>query len=95
MKVVEAYRDDLTVVCECCFNWYWLADACLDAGIELVLDHALYLKDIHGGKNKTDRRDTEKLASLELLPLTSESATSVRPTGRPQNQARASSCCAR
>ncbi len=71
LKLIEPYRDDLTVVCECCFNWYWLADACFDAEIEFVLGHALYLKHIHGGKNKNDKIDSEKLAHLlraNLIP---------------------------
>ena len=71
LKRVEPYRHDLTVVCECTFNWYWLADACFDARIEFVLGHALYLKHIHGGKNKNDRIDSEKLAHLlraNLIP---------------------------
>lgn len=71
LKLVAPYIHDLTVVCECCFNWYWLADACLDADIEFVLAHALYLKHIHGGKNKNDRLDSEKLAHLlrtNLIP---------------------------
>ena len=54
LKLVAPYRHSLTVVCECCYNWYWLADACMDADIEFVLAHALYLKHIHGGKNKND-----------------------------------------
>ena len=33
----EPYRHDLTVTCESTFNGYWLADACMDAGIEFVL----------------------------------------------------------
>ncbi len=71
LKLVKPYRHDLTVVCECTFNWYWLVDACFDAGIECVLAHALYLKHIHGGKNKNDRIDSEKLAHLlraNLIP---------------------------
>jgi hypothetical protein len=50
LKRVEPYRHDLTVVSECTFNGYWLADACFEANIEFVLAHALYLKHIHGGK---------------------------------------------
>jgi transposase len=68
---IEPYRHDLTVVCESTFNWYWLADACCDTNIEFVLAHALYLKHIHGGKNKNDRIDSEKLAHLlraNLIP---------------------------
>ncbi len=71
LKRVEPYRHDLTVVSECTFNWYWLADACFEADIHFVLAHALYLKHIHGGKNKNDRIDSEKLAHLlraNLIP---------------------------
>jgi transposase len=72
LKRVEAYRHDMTVVCECTFNWYWLADACEAAGIKFVLAHALYAAHIHGGKNKNDRIDSEKLAHLlrtNLIPV--------------------------
>ncbi len=71
LKRVEPYRHDMTIVCESTFNWYWLADACCDANMEFVLAHALYLKHIHGGKNKNDRIDSEKLAHLlraNLIP---------------------------
>jgi transposase len=71
LKRVEPYRHDLTVCCECMFGWYWLADACQAAGLPFVLAHALYLKAIHGGKNKNDRIDSEKLAHLlrsNLIP---------------------------
>ena len=53
------------------FGWYWLAAACADAGLHFVLAHALYLKAIHGGKNKNDRVDSEKIAHLlrtNLIP---------------------------
>jgi len=71
LKLVASYRHDLTVCCECMFGWYWLADACQDAGLSFVLAHALYLRAIHGGKNKNDRIDSEKLAHLlrtNLIP---------------------------
>src|SRR5208337_3093716 len=71
LKLVAPYRHDLTVCAECMFGWYWLADACQDAGLKFVLAHALYLKAIHGGKNKNDRIDSEKLAHLlrtNLIP---------------------------
>src|SRR5271166_4272829 len=53
------------------FGWYWLSDACQAAGLHFVLAHALYLKAIHGGKNKNDRIDSEKIAHLlrtNLIP---------------------------
>ena len=71
LKLVQPYRHDLTVCCECMFGWYWLADACQQAGLTFVLAHALYLKAIHGGKNKNDRIDSEKIAHLlraNLIP---------------------------
>ena len=71
MSRIKPYRESLTVCCECTFNWYWLADACAAEQIEFVLAHALYVKAIHGGKNKNDRIDSEKLAHLlrsNLIP---------------------------
>ncbi len=64
LKLVEPYKHSLTVCCECMFGWYWLADACQAAGLTFVLAHALYVRAIHGGKNKNDRIDSEKLAHL-------------------------------
>lgn len=71
LKLIEPYKHDLTVCCECMFGWYWLADACQAAGLKFVLAHALYLRLIHGGKNKNDRIDSEKLTHLlrsNLIP---------------------------
>jgi hypothetical protein len=71
LKLVASYRHDLTVCCECMFGWYWLSDACQAAGLTFVLAHALYVRAIHGGKNKNDRIDSEKLTHLlrsNLIP---------------------------
>ncbi len=71
LKLVAPYRHDLTVCAECMFGWYWLADACQAAGLTFVLAHALYVRAIHGGKNKNDRIDSEKLTHLlrsNLIP---------------------------
>lgn len=71
LRKISPWRHDMTVCCECLFCWYWLADACEEAGLSFVLAHALYLKAIHGGKNKNDRIDSEKLARLlrgNLIP---------------------------
>ena len=62
LRRVEPYRHDLTVTCESTFNWYWLADACMDANIEFVLGHALYLHSVRGGKHKNDKEDSKELA---------------------------------
>jgi transposase len=71
LKLVQPYRHSLTVCCECMFGWYWRADACAEAGLPFVLAHALYLRLIHGGKNKNDRVDSEKITHLlrsNLIP---------------------------
>ncbi len=39
LKLVAPYRHDLTVCAECMFGWYWLADACQEAGLNFVLAH--------------------------------------------------------
>ena len=45
---MEPFRNhDLVVGVESTFNWYWLADLCLEKQIPFVLGHALYLKAIH------------------------------------------------
>ena len=82
LKLIAPYRHDLTVCCECMFGWYWLADACHQAGLIFVLAHALYLKAIHGGKNKNDRIDSEKLAHLlrtNLIPPAYAYPAALRP----------------
>jgi transposase len=62
---LSPYRgSDLIVDCESTFNWYWLADLCSVENLPFLLGHALYLKAIHGGKTKSDRIDSEKLAML-------------------------------
>jgi hypothetical protein len=39
LKLIEPYKHDLTVCCECMFGWYWLADACQASGLTFVLAH--------------------------------------------------------
>jgi transposase len=64
LALIQPYRGDLVVGCECMFAWYWLADLCATETIEFVLGHALYMKAIHGGKTKNDKLDSEKIARL-------------------------------
>ena len=82
LKLVAPYRHSLTVCCECMFGWYWLADACQKASLPFVLAHALYLKAIHGGKNKNDRLDSEKITHLlrsNLIPPAYVYPATLRP----------------
>ena len=57
LKLIEPYREQVVVSCECMFSWYWLADLCREEKISFVLGHALYMKAIHGGKTKSDKID--------------------------------------
>lgn len=82
LKLVDPYRHSLTVCSECCFCWYWLADACEDAGITFVLAHALYLRSIQADKKKNDRVDSEKIAHLlrnNMIPYSYVYPKALRP----------------
>jgi len=82
LKLVGPYRHSLTVCSECCFCWYWLADACEEAGIPFVLAHALYLRSIQADKKKNDRVDSEKIAHLlrtNMIPYAYVYPREMRP----------------
>jgi transposase len=64
LQAVAPFRDGLVVGCECMHCWYWLADACRDAGIAFALGHAWAMKAVHGQKTKCDRHDAEAIARL-------------------------------
>jgi transposase len=64
LELIAPYRDGIVVGVECVFCWYWLADLCREQGIPFVLGHAFYMRLIHGGKNKNDRIDADKIARL-------------------------------
>jgi len=64
LEIVAPYRTELVVAAECMFTWYWLADVCAAEGITFVLGHALAMKAIHGGKAKSDKIDSHKIAVL-------------------------------
>ena len=66
LKLIEPYREDLVVGVECLFSWYWIADLCASQGIKFILGHALYMRCIHGGKAKNDKKDSEKIARIML-----------------------------
>jgi len=51
LALIGPYHEDRAVGVECIFSWYWLADLCIDEGIDFVLGHALYMGAIHGGRS--------------------------------------------
>jgi transposase len=64
LKAVAPFREGLVVGCECMHCWYWLADACRDAGIAFALGHAWGMRAVHGSKTKCDRHDAQAIARL-------------------------------
>jgi len=65
LAITRRFRQgDFVVGVESTYNWYWLADVCVDHQVPFVLGHALGLRAVHGGKTKNDRLDSEKLALL-------------------------------
>lgn len=63
-EALHPFQGEVAVGVESTFNWYWLADACRKEGIPFYLGHALYMKAVHGGKNKNDRVDSRRIADL-------------------------------
>jgi transposase len=49
---------------ESTFNYYWLYDGCVEAGVPFYLGHAAYMKAIAGNKQKNDPLDAETIAHL-------------------------------
>jgi transposase len=83
LKAVAPYRDGLVVAVECLFTGYWLADLCAEAGIPVVLGHALSMKAIPGGNAKHDTIDSHKSAGLlrgGMLPQASVDPAARRAT---------------
>ncbi len=65
LHLTQPFRQrDCVVGVESTYNWYWLADLCIDQQLPFVLGHALALRAVHGGKTKNDKIDSEKLAML-------------------------------
>jgi hypothetical protein len=62
LKAMAPDREELVVGVECLFIWSWRADLGTQAGIPVVLGHALYLKAIHGGKATNEKIDAHQIA---------------------------------
>jgi transposase len=80
---VKQYLPDMAVAVESSCYYYWLSDACREAGIPFYLGHALYMKAIHGAKTKNDRIDSKKIVLLlrgGLFPLAYSYPKEMRST---------------
>lgn len=62
LKIIQPYRKSIAIGVESTYNWYWLADLCKKENLPFFIGHALYMKD--KSKNKNDRIDSKKLATL-------------------------------
>ncbi|TVQ21727.1 MAG: IS110 family transposase, partial [Spirochaetaceae bacterium] len=74
-RILRHFGPDIVIGVECIFTWYWLSDFCRGQCIPFALGHALYMKAIHGGKTKTDKIDSYKIASMlrgGMFPLAYE-----------------------
>ena len=83
LRFIKDYREDIVVGVECVFCWYWLSDLCREHKITFVLGHALYMKAIHGGKAKSDKIDSRKLAGMlrgGMFPLAYAYPSEMRAT---------------
>ena len=83
LKLLKRYLKEIAIACESTFNWYWLADGCRKHSIPFYLGHALYMKHIHGGKQKDDWIDSKKIADLlrvNMLPLAYDYPEKMRTT---------------
>ena len=63
-KAMAPYRAGLVVAVACIFTGSWLAELCAQAAIPLGLGHARSMQAMHGGKAKTDKIASPKLATL-------------------------------
>jgi transposase len=69
--LIASYKHSISFAVEATFNWYWLVDACRINKIDIYLAHAYNMRLIYGTKNKNDKLDAFKIASLlrsGLLP---------------------------
>ena len=64
LDLLAPYIGNIVVGVECMHCWYWVSDLCEEHGIDFILGHALYMKAIHGGKAKSDKIDSYKIAKL-------------------------------
>ena len=83
LKAIAPYREDRGVGVAGLFTWDGLADLCTQAGMPVVLGHALSMPAIPGGKATHDTIDAHQIAVLRrggLLPQASGSPAERRAT---------------
>ncbi len=51
-NILTPFHPDIAVGVASTFNYYWLYDGCVEAGVPFYLGHAAYMKAIAGNKQK-------------------------------------------
>jgi transposase len=64
-QILTPFLPDIAVGVESTFNYYWLYDGCVEAGVPFYLGHAAYMKAIAGNKQKNDPLDAETIVPPE------------------------------
>ena len=64
LSFFKPFTGAISVGVESTFNWYWLGDLCKEHNIPFYLGHALYMKHIHGAKQKNDALDSRKIGQM-------------------------------
>jgi len=73
ISALEPYRPELIAcVVESTYNWYWLVDGLMDAGLPTRLAHTVAMPQYDGLKHGDDRSDARHLAHLLRLGLLPE-----------------------
>jgi transposase len=84
LKVVLAIlsrwsKEEISVVVESTFNWYWLVDGLEGAGYGVKLAHINAARAYDGIKHRDDRKDANWLAELDRLGLVPKAYICPRP----------------
>jgi transposase len=73
IAALEPYRPELVAcVVESTYNWYWLVDGLMDAGLPTRLAHTVAMPQYDGLKHGDDRSDARHLVHLLRLGLLPE-----------------------
>jgi transposase len=73
VEALRPYRGELIgCVVESTYNWYWLVDGLLDAGLPVRLAHTAAIPQYEGIKHTNDRSDARHLAQLLRLKILPE-----------------------
>ena len=81
LKAMAPSRDHMVIAVACLLTWYGLAALGAQAGLPVVLGHALSMQAIHGGKATHDTSDSQNIAVLlrgGMLPQASGSPAAMR-----------------